>query len=178
MGQVVTRAGKGAGSNAAAANSWNRKGTSSKNGKGTRRGSTTSDWGHDDNQGHWQHDKWQHDKFEVDEDAWSRARGANKGKSKGKGRSQGSGKGTEGNGDVTTTGARQDTPRGVRGASVEQSLSSEDRRMMKKITIVAQLDKVPKPPVAMQSALLGSRKRSISPGASGSLSSRFGALEQ
>merc|ERR1719189_2236289 len=72
--QAVTRAGKGAGvarsSNAAtrsaAAKSWNRKGASSKNGKGTRRGSTTSDWGHEDNQGHWQHDKWQHDKFEVE----------------------------------------------------------------------------------------------------------------
>eukprot|EP00913_Durusdinium_trenchii_P002790 g2581.t1 len=48
--------------------------------------------------------------------------------------------------------------------------SVQDKRMMKKITVVAQLDKVPKPHPAMQ----GLRQRATG-GDTGSLSSRFGA---
>jgi len=51
-------------------------------------------------------------------------------------------------------------------------LSADDERMMKKITIVAQLDKVPKPTSAMQGFSMGSRNRSER---GGSLSRRFGA---
>ncbi|CAJ1360698.1 unnamed protein product [Effrenium voratum] len=51
-----------------------------------------------------------------------------------------------------------------------ERLSAEDKRMMKKITIVAQLDKVPKPHPAMQH-LRGRR----SSGETGALSSRFAA---
>jgi len=55
-------------------------------------------------------------------------------------------------------------------------LSAEDQRMMKKITIVTQLDKVPKPPLAMQrlTAGKGKMKASLNSG-SLSLSNRFGA---
>lgn len=53
-------------------------------------------------------------------------------------------------------------------------LSAEDRRMMKKITIVAQLDKVPKPHPAMHNmSSKGGGRRSSGDG--GSLSSRFAA---
>lgn len=56
----------------------------------------------------------------------------------------------------------------------EDRLSSEDKKMMKKITIVAQLDKVPKPSPAMQGLnLANSRSSSIE--RAGSLSRRFGA---
>jgi len=50
-------------------------------------------------------------------------------------------------------------------------LSADDERMMKKITIVAQLDKVPKPTSAMQGFSMGGRNRSER---GGSLSRRFG----
>lgn len=62
-----------------------------------------------------------------------------------------------------------------------EDLSAEDRKMMKKITIVAQLDKVPMPPAAMQglSSPAGGRSVESSRGFAsergGSLSSRFGA---
>jgi len=51
-------------------------------------------------------------------------------------------------------------------------LTAEDKRMMKKITIVAQLDKVPKPHPAMQGMAPGKNSRRRS---EGSLSSRFAA---
>eukprot|EP00930_Biecheleria_cincta_P036537 TRINITY_DN25041_c0_g1_i1.p1 TRINITY_DN25041_c0_g1~~TRINITY_DN25041_c0_g1_i1.p1 ORF type:complete len:295 (-),score=58.62 TRINITY_DN25041_c0_g1_i1:27-911(-) len=51
-------------------------------------------------------------------------------------------------------------------------LTAEDKRMMKKITIVAQLDKVPKPHPAMQGLASGKNSRRRS---EGSLSSRFAA---
>jgi len=51
-------------------------------------------------------------------------------------------------------------------------LTAEDKRMMKKITIVAQLDKVPKPHPAMQGMTPGKNARRRS---EGSLSSRFAA---
>lgn len=61
-------------------------------------------------------------------------------------------------------GSRDTSPR------ASEQLSAEDKRMMKKITVVAQLDKVPKPHPAMQ----GLRQRATG-GDTGSLSSRFGA---
>jgi len=63
--------------------------------------------------------------------------------------------------------------RGPEPKATEQ-LSAEDRRMMKKITIVAQLDKVPKPHPAMHniSNKAGGRRSS---GDGGSLSNRFAA---
>jgi len=53
-------------------------------------------------------------------------------------------------------------------------LTAEDKRMMKKITIVAQLDKVPRPHPAMQGMVRSNGKRSGG-GDTGALSSRFAA---
>jgi len=64
--------------------------------------------------------------------------------------------------------------RGNNGGGDPQHLTAEDRQMMKKITIVAQLDKVPKPPAAMQTMASRGMKRSSSTGGN-TLSSRFGA---
>lgn len=80
-------------------------------------------------------------------DAWARARGSGKGGSNLAG-----------------------TRRGTDAASLD-ALSEEDRSMMKKITIVAQLDKVPEP-LPFMSDWTGSRPSGAIPG---SLSSRFGA---
>lgn len=53
--------------------------------------------------------------------------------------------------------------------------TQSDRNMMKKITIVAQLDKVPKPPAAMTGITMNKPSVSSGKSASGPLSSRFGA---
>ncbi|CAE8606783.1 unnamed protein product, partial [Polarella glacialis] len=58
--------------------------------------------------------------------------------------------------------------------SAMDKLTSEDKRLMKKITIVAQLDKVPKPHPAMQGMSLG-RSGGGRGRDGGSLSSRFSA---
>lgn len=68
------------------------------------------------------------------------------------------------------------SPRGSRGVNPLDRLTAEDKRLMKKITIVAQLDKVPRPPPAMQGMTLGNGRRSG--GESGGLSSRFAANYQ
>lgn len=60
----------------------------------------------------------------------------------------------------------------VEEKSATDQLTAEDKRMMKKITIVAQLDKVPKPHPAMQGMTPGKNSRRRS---EGSLSSRFAA---
>lgn len=77
-----------------------------------------------------------------------------------------------GNGKGAPSGRRNDTWTDDSRSALEQ-LSAEDRRMMKKITIVAQLDKVPKPHPAMLGMSNGRGRRSS--GDSGSLSSRFAA---
>lgn len=56
------------------------------------------------------------------------------------------------------------------GGDGDTSLSAEDRKMMKKITIVAQLDKVPKPSPAMQGLNMSRGRRGER---AGSLSRRF-----
>lgn len=80
-------------------------------------------------------------------------------------------KGRQGYSDDGWSGQRRNSGKGS-GNAVD-SLSADDRRMMKKITIVAQLDKVPKPPPAMRGAAVGEGRSSRGQG--GSLSSRFGA---
>uniref|UniRef100_A0A7S1WB13 Uncharacterized protein n=1 Tax=Alexandrium catenella TaxID=2925 RepID=A0A7S1WB13_ALECA len=145
-----------------------------KNGKGVRSMMMKGGKGKGSMKGDWQHDMFDGPDFGDGadmEDAWSRARGASKGKAKGyaKGKGKGSMRGFS---DDYDGGA------GYRPGTVDadQTLSNEDRKMMKKITIVAQLDKVPKPPPAMQGlALNKGGKRSSSPRDSGALSSRFGA---
>merc|ERR1711865_1322277 len=56
----------------------------------------------------------------------------------------------------------------------EESLSAEDKVLMKKITIGAQLNKVPEPTPAMKGFAMGNRS-SASNERPGSLSRRFGA---
>lgn len=62
-----------------------------------------------------------------------------------------------------------------RQQSAMEQMSQEDLKMMKKITIVAQLDKVPKPLPAMQGMVVGKGKRNGPSGDSGTLSRRFAA---
>lgn len=57
----------------------------------------------------------------------------------------------------------------------EHELSLEDRQLMKKITIVAQLDRTPEPSPAMRSFAAGNRSRNFTFERAGSLSSRIGA---
>jgi len=129
----------------------------------------------------------------VSNRTWSPAgysKGGSKGYSKGYSKGGGKGKGSYGGGggwgqdwrddedDFWGGGGRRggyDDYGGDRGygryePSATEQLTAEDKRMMKKITIVAQLDKVPKPHPAM-SGMGSGRRRS----GDGSLSSRFAA---
>lgn len=110
--------------------------------------------------------------------------GAGRSYSKGKGGKKGQGYGGGGSwgqerGDARDSWSSFESPRGGgkgRGDDrrASEELTAEDRRMMKKITIVAQLDKVPRPHPAMQGLVRGSGKRSGG-GDTGSLGSRFAA---
>uniref|UniRef100_A0A7S4RJN7 Uncharacterized protein n=1 Tax=Alexandrium monilatum TaxID=311494 RepID=A0A7S4RJN7_9DINO len=156
---------------------WGKKGGSYGPGKGGMNGKGMN--GNGSGKGMWEHDKFDGPDFGDSwdaQDAWSRARGASKGK--GKSYDQGKGKGSmRGFSDGFFDGgaSRPETPRGGNGGGMaEDMLSAEDRRMMKKITIVAQLDKVPKPPQAMQGLAMNKTGKRSS-GDTGTLSSRFGA---
>merc|ERR1719277_2015691 len=112
-------------------------------------------------------DTWRHDKFEGgDEDGFfAHSRngpigGGGRASSKGPGQGWRSGGGGYSGSDMAPP-RGADRRDGREGSKAEQLLTQEDRRMMKKITIVAQLDKVPKPPPAMQglAAFGGGRDR-------------------
>lgn len=91
-----------------------------------------------------------------------------KGKSKGKGKGRADNKRSQ---NWVVAGDAMDA-----AEPLDNPLTAEDRQMMKKITIVAQLDKVPNPPAVMQGIHMGkSSKRASNGSDEGSLSSRFGA---
>jgi len=111
------------------------------------------------NQGNWQHDRWE----DLPGDRNATGRRAKSWDDHSKGR--------QGYNNDGWFDQRRNSGKGA-GNAVD-SLSADDRRMMKKITIVAQLDKVPKPPPAMRGAAVSEGRSSRGQG--GSLSSRFGA---
>merc|ERR1712039_373800 len=128
--------------------------------------------------------EWEHDMFDYGDDdfhsagdAWSKARGAHKGKGKGSGKSRSKGKRSKGKtyyNDADFLDRDENRNLFDDREPPDRKLSQDDLNMMKKITIVAQLDKVPKPPSAMQGMSFGKNKRE----SEGNLSRRFAGLDR
>merc|ERR1712070_376484 len=130
-------------------------GMSGKKGAGKGKRDDRGSWGKGrGTQGNWQPDRWDRNSKGGKGETWD-----------------GPSTGRQGYSDGGWSGQRHNSGKG--GGNAVDSLSADDRRMMKKITIVAQLDKVPKPPPAMRGSAAGEGRPSRGQG--GSLSSRFGA---